>query len=135
MAEVWNLNRKLAKARFSESSCRRIRQRNNVMARIAIIEDDLEVAASLRHLLETEGHEVETPASPEAGLVEAGEGKFDVVVTDLQMPGQNGLEVIKKLHAARPQLPVILMTAHHTTEAAIEATKFGAYDYILKPID
>src|SRR5207302_1971241 len=67
------------------------------------------------------------------GLSAAQDGDFQVVVTDLKMPGLSGMDVIKTLRDSRPQLPVILMTGHHTTETAIEAMKFGAYDYILKP--
>src|SRR5208282_2331192 len=60
---------------------------------------------------------------------------FNVVLTDLKMPGLNGLELVRQLHAARPRLPIILITAFGTTETAIEAMKLGAYDYILKPFD
>ena len=60
---------------------------------------------------------------------------WDVVLTDLKMPGLSGLELIEQLHAAKPKLPIIMMTAFGTTETAIEATKLGAYDYLLKPFD
>src|SRR5208282_1659626 len=60
---------------------------------------------------------------------------FNVVLTDLKMPGLNGLELVRQLHAARPRLPIILITAFGTTETAIEAMKLGAYDYLLKPFD
>jgi DNA-binding NtrC family response regulator len=58
-----------------------------------------------------------------------------VVITDLRMPGMDGLELIRQLRRLRPRLPVLLMTAHGTTETAIEATKLGAYDYLLKPFE
>ncbi len=51
------------------------------------------------------------------------------------MPGLNGLELVRELHAARPRLPILMMTAHGTTETAIEATQSGAYDYLLKPFE
>jgi len=57
------------------------------------------------------------------------------VLTDLRLPGMGGLELIRQLHAAQPRLPVVLMTAHGTIETAIEATKFGAYDYLQKPFE
>jgi len=60
---------------------------------------------------------------------------FNVVVTDLKLPGLNGLDLVRQLHAARPRLPLILITAFGTTQTAIEATKFGAYDYLLKPFE
>lgn len=105
------------------------------MAKILLIEDDRTVAVSLQRLLESEGYSVDSVSTANEGLAGAERGKYDAVVTDLQMPGLSGLEVIRSLHASRPHLPVILMTGHHTTDTAIEATKFGAYDYIPKPID
>ena len=60
---------------------------------------------------------------------------FDVVITDLKLPGLNGLELVRQLHEARPHLPIVLMTAHGTSETAIEATKFGAYEYLVKPFE
>src|SRR5208282_6367303 len=60
---------------------------------------------------------------------------FNVVLTDLKMPGLNGLDLVRQLHAARPRLPIILITAFGTTQTAIEAMKFGAYDYLLKPFN
>ena len=58
-----------------------------------------------------------------------------MVVTDLKLPGLDGLELVRQLHAAQPRLPIILMTAHGTSESAIEATKLGAYDYLVKPFE
>lgn len=103
--------------------------------KILIIEHDVPLATSLRHLLEYEGYTVEVAVSADVGMAQAKTGNYDAVVTDLQMPQVSGLEVIRQLHAARPHLPVILMTGRPTTEAAIEAMKLGAYDYILKSAD
>jgi DNA-binding NtrC family response regulator len=105
------------------------------MARILIIEDDPSVASALRDLLKAEGFGVEMSTDPIEGLNSARSKPYDAVVSDLQMPGLGGLEVVEQLQAAKPQLPVILITAHHTTEAAIRAIKLGAFDYVLKPID
>ena len=69
------------------------------------------------------------------GLTHAREQPCDVVLTDLKLPGLSGLELVEQLHAAKPKLPIIMMTAFGTTETAIEATKLGAYDYLLKPLD
>jgi two-component system, NtrC family, response regulator len=101
--------------------------------RILVIDDDSIVAAALRRLLEHD-YDVETVDSAEEGLRLLQTTNFDVVVTDLQMRGKSGLEFIKSLHPEKPQLPVILLTGHHTTDHAIEAIKFGAFDYVLKPI-
>ncbi|MDB6059881.1 MAG: two component, sigma54 specific, transcriptional regulator, Fis family, partial [Verrucomicrobiales bacterium] len=71
----------------------------------------------------------------DTGLHQAKMGKFDLVISDFKLPGMNGLELVKELHTFNPRLPIILMTAHGTTETAIEATKLGAYDYLLKPFE
>ena len=60
---------------------------------------------------------------------------FDVVITDLKMPGLSGLDLVGQLHSAKPKLPIILMTAFGTTETAIEAIWLGAYEYVLKPFE
>src|SRR6266404_328761 len=103
------------------------------MSKVLLIEDEITLAAAIQRVLEVEGYDVIAATDPEEGLAAARKGDFQVVVTDLKMPGISGMEIIKELHERRPQLPVILMTGHHTTEAAIEAMKLGAYDYILKP--
>src|SRR3954467_4994419 len=80
----------------------------------------------------------EFPSSPrrgDEGNSLAQKEPWDVVITDLKMPGLSGLDVVGQLHAAKPKLPIIMMTAFGTTETAIEATKLGAYDYLLKPFD
>jgi DNA-binding NtrC family response regulator len=105
------------------------------LSKVLLIEDEMSLAAALQRVLEIEGYEVVTELDPAKGLNHAREGDFQVVVTDLKMPGLSGMDVIRTLHQSKPQLPVILMTGHHTTEAAIEAMKLGAYDYILKPPD
>jgi nitrogen regulation protein NR(I) len=69
------------------------------------------------------------------GLSAAVRQDYSLVLTDLKMPGMNGLELIRQLHAARPKLPIVLMTAHGTTETAIEATKLGACEYLTKPFE
>jgi len=104
-------------------------------AAILLIEDDAQLAGELRRVLEDEDYKVILAETGEKGLVLAGTQTCDLVVTDFRLPGLSGMEVVKRLHASRPCLPVILMTAHGTTEAAIEATRLGAYDYLLKPFE
>jgi len=105
------------------------------MSKVLLIEDEESIISALQRVLEVGGHKVVALTDPQEGLDAARTGDFEVVVTDLKMPGISGMDVIKSLHETRPQLPVILMTGHHTTDVAIEAMKFGAYDYILKPPD
>ena len=106
------------------------------MGRILLIEDDKRVRESLKRLLEIEGgYSVQTAETADQGLGHVKADNFDVVITDLRMPGLNGHEVIRQLHATMPHLPVILITAHHTTDVAIETAKLGAFDYVPKPIE
>ena len=103
--------------------------------KILLIEDDASIVGGLKKELRAEGYEVAVAERGDKGLAQAKEQPFDVVITDLKMPGLSGLELVEQLHAAKPKLPIILMTAFGTTETAIEATKLGAYEYLLKPFD
>jgi DNA-binding NtrC family response regulator len=103
--------------------------------KILLIEDDASTAASLQKVLRAEGYDVAVCARGDEGLERARDQFHDVVVTDLRLPGLGGLELVGRLHAAKPKQPIILMTAHGTTETAIEATKLGACDYLLKPFE
>jgi nitrogen regulation protein NR(I) len=103
--------------------------------RILVIEDDASVAGSLKKELDAEGYEATVAYRGDDGLKAATEGAFDVVLTDFKMPGLTGLDLVSQIHAAKPKLPIILMTAFGTTETAIEATRLGAFDYVLKPFE
>ena len=107
----------------------------NSPAKILLVEDDSAIVATLRRVLAEEGYDVAIEKTGDAGLARAQAGSFDVVVTDYKMPGLDGLELVRKLHAARPRLPILMMTAHGTTGTAIEAIQAGAYDYLLKPFE
>ncbi len=104
-------------------------------ARILLIEDDPGITDTLQRVLADEGHEVVVQKRGDDGLACANRESFNVVISDLRLPGLSGLELIRQLHTAQPRLPIILVTAYGTTESAIEATKFGAYDYLVKPFD
>jgi len=105
------------------------------MSTIIIIDDDDQLRKSFEKLLIEEGYDVESAASGEAGLKLVREKVPDLVILDVRLPGMNGLETFQHIHEIEPKLPVIMMTAFGTTETAIEATKMGAFDYILKPFD
>lgn len=107
----------------------------NSQPKILLIEDDPGIAAALKKELGAEGYQVALATRGDDGLTLARESLCHVVLTDLKMPGLSGLELIGQLHSAKPKLPIIMMTAFGTTETAIEATKLGAYDYLLKPFD
>ena len=94
--------------------------------RICLIDDDAAARTALERVFTAEGHEVLGFADGERGLAAALAEDFDCVLTDLRMPGVSGMELIDKLHDELPNLPVVLMTAHGTTETAIEAMRRGA---------
>jgi len=104
-------------------------------AKILLIEDDASTAASLKKVLCAEDYEVETASRGDTGLELARQNEYNVVISDLRLPGLGGLDLVAQLHAAKPKQPIILMTGHGTTETAIEATKRGACDYLLKPFE
>jgi DNA-binding NtrC family response regulator len=102
---------------------------------ILVVEDDVDIAASLEMILQAEDYVVTVSHDGREGLKKAGEGDYDLVMTDLRLPGMGGMELLEKLREQHPLRPVILMTAHGNSELAIEAIKRGAYDYVLKPFD
>ena len=106
-----------------------------MQAKILLVEDDSRTASALQKVLQAEGYKVDVIPRGDEGLAVATSNAFDLVLTDLKLPGLNGLELAGRLHAAKPKLPIIMMTAHGTTETAIEATKVGAYEYLIKPFE
>jgi nitrogen regulation protein NR(I) len=105
------------------------------MATILIIDDDDQLRKSFQKLLSEEGYPAEGAASGEAGLEIIKDRVPDLAIVDVRLPGMNGLETFQAIHRIEPKLPVIIMTAYGATETAIEATKMGAFDYILKPFE
>lgn len=104
-------------------------------AQILLIEDDLGASAAFEKVLRKAGYEVWPVATGEDGLTRASNQEFDLVLTDFKLPGVSGLELISRLRTAKPRLPIIMMTAHGTTDTAIQATKLGAYEYLVKPFE
>jgi nitrogen regulation protein NR(I) len=106
-----------------------------MQANILLIEDDRSTASALQKVLQDEGYAVTVAGRGDQGLSQARERQCDLVITDLRLPGLSGMELIARLHSAKPKLPIIMMTAHGTTETAIEAMKLGACDYLVKPFE
>ncbi len=103
--------------------------------RVLVVDDDDGVRFTLRGLLEDAGLEVEDAASGAAALARLDASTFHLVLTDLRMPGMDGLELLDRIRE-RPGAPrVILITAHGSERAAVEAMKRGAYDYFKKPFE
>jgi len=105
------------------------------MDKLLAIEDDETVRDVLRAFLGEKGFEVTLAENGEAGLDLLRSGKFDIILTDLVMPGVSGMDVLKEVVAARISIPVIVMTAHGTVQTAVEAMRLGAFDYITKPFN
>ena len=104
-------------------------------AQILLIEDDAILANIITASLKAAGYDVTLARNGTEGFSLARKHAYDALLTDFQMPGPDGLEIVRKLHEEKPQLPVILMTAHHSTDVAIQATRQGAWDYLSKPFD
>ena len=105
------------------------------MPTLLVIDDEESVRYSFRRVFEGDTMRVLTARTASEGLKQIQEGQPDVVVLDLQLPDRSGLEVFRDLHASDPKRPVIFITAHGTTDTAIEAMKGGAFDYLVKPVD
>ncbi|WP_321494101.1 sigma-54 dependent transcriptional regulator [uncultured Desulfobacter sp.] len=105
------------------------------MAKILIIDDDDQLRISFSKLLTEEHYDVVSAASGEAGIDIVKTTPLDLVILDVRLPGMNGLETFKEIKKIDGTLPAIIVTAFGTTETAIEATKAGAFDYLLKPFD
>ncbi len=101
--------------------------------KILFIDDEEIVLSSCRRILRREPYEIDTALSGEEGLKKARENKFDIVITDLMMPGINGIEVLETLKKEMPGLTVIIFTGYATVDSARKALKSGAFDYIPKP--
>lgn len=101
--------------------------------RILFIDDEEIVLRSCRRIFAGSGYEIETAMSGEEGLSKALNQDFDLVVTDLKMPGIGGMEVLTRLRKSRPDTTVIIFTGYASVDTAREALKNGAFDYIPKP--
>ncbi|MBK6965388.1 MAG: sigma-54-dependent Fis family transcriptional regulator [Bacteroidales bacterium] len=104
------------------------------MSKILAIDDDSIIRTLLTNILTKAGYEVVTAADGESGLELAISTNPDLVVTDFQMPGISGLDVVTELQRTQPGLPVILLTAHGDVALTIKSIQLGAYDFIEKPI-
>jgi len=105
-----------------------------VTGQILIIEDEASLRKTLARILQQAGFEVTTAESAEQGLDYLKTTKFDLVFTDLRLPGIAGLDALKYIHKINPSLPVILFTAQPDINSAVEALRRGATDYLLKPL-
>lgn len=102
---------------------------------LLIVDDDRLVCESLKEMLTLEGYTADAVFDGEAALARLREGQYQLVLSDIQMPGLNGIELLKELKGRAPDTTIIFITGHGHIDGAVEAIKLGAYDYITKPID
>ena len=105
------------------------------MQKILVVDDDPQLRQSFDRILQQEGYQVLTASSAEAGIESVRQHHPDMVIMDFRLPGMTGIEGFKEIKNIDAKLPVIIMTAFGTTDTAIEATKLGAFDYVIKPFE
>ncbi len=101
--------------------------------RLLVVDDEVELAAALCESLRGEGFEAQGFSDPAAALDALREGEFDVLLSDLMMPGTDGVQLLREALAVDPNLVGIIMTGQGSIPTAVEAMKAGAFDYLLKP--
>jgi signal transduction histidine kinase len=104
------------------------------MSKILIVDDEKSIRLTLRALLQAQGYAVETASNATEAQTRLSEGAWDVVVTDIVLPGISGVELLKVIRATATDIEVIMMTGEPTTETAAEAVRAGAHDYLTKPV-
>ncbi|GAB4229386.1 MAG: sigma-54 dependent transcriptional regulator [Acidobacteriota bacterium] len=103
-------------------------------ARLLVVDDEPNVRASLAAVLEDEGYSVETVPTGEDCLRRVTQKAFDVILLDIWLPGRDGLAVLEELRRIAPHAAVIMISGHGSIEAAVRATKLGAFDFVEKPL-
>ncbi len=105
------------------------------MPSILVVEDKSAMQQMLAATLASEGYEVELASTGTEGISKARDKRYDLILTDLKLPGADGLQVLSEIKESDPEASVIVMTAYATVENAVQAIKLGAFDFITKPFD
>lgn len=100
---------------------------------VLIIDDEPLMRVSMLDALQAEGYEVQEASNGEEGIQKTKAGRYDLVITDLKMPGSDGLQVVQVCKECSPDTEVIVITAYGSVDTAVQAMKLGAHDYITKP--
>ena len=100
---------------------------------ILLADDERSIAVTLRDDLEEAGHQVTVVGDGKSAAEHLSNSKFDLLITDIRMPGMDGIELLKVAKTHDSDIEVIVITGHGTIETAVEAIRHGAYDYVLKP--
>ena len=102
---------------------------------ILIVDDETIVRESIRDWLKEAGYDVATAESGEEALKMLEKQDFSVVVMDVRLPGRTGISILKDIKATKPQIKSIVITAYPSDELSAEAKKYGAVDYLIKPVN
>ena len=102
-------------------------------SRVMVVDDDAETLALLHEIVAKEGYEVETAEDAETALRRLGEWQPELIITDIHMPGMDGLDLLAAVREKEPDIPVVLLTAYGSLKTAVDAIKAGAFDYLSKP--
>jgi two-component system response regulator HydG len=106
---------------------------NNEAARVLVVDDEGAIRYSVSKTLQRIGYQVDEAASGEEALEALGKQEYDVVLTDIRMPGLTGVELLKRIKEISPDAIVILMTGYASLGTAVESLRLGAHDYLIKP--
>jgi DNA-binding NtrC family response regulator len=107
---------------------------NGARETILVVDDEVHMQLLFKRILEKEDYNVESASSGEEGLERLDNRWFDLIISDLRLPGMDGLEFIKKAKGLNPTIPCIVLTGYGTIQSAVTAMKEGAYEYLTKPI-
>jgi len=102
---------------------------------VLVVEDDESLRRVIEFSLVEDGYEVLTAPDGEAGLAAVTGSRVDLVICDVRMPRMDGLDLLARIKAMQPDLPVLLLTAHGTVDTAVNAMKLGAFDFLTKPFE
>jgi cyclic di-GMP phosphodiesterase len=103
--------------------------------KILVVDDEEAIREIVSTLLEAEGYRCTLVGNGQEAMVRFNSDSHDLILSDIIMPGMDGLKLLRKVHARDPNVPVVMVTAMHDISAAIEAIRMGAYDYLLKPFE
>ena len=101
--------------------------------KILIVDDEINVCKSIRQAIICDEYSIDTALSGEEAINKENENNYDLVITDLMMPGISGMELLNSLKARRPEITIIIVTGYPTIRTAVESVKIGAFDYLAKP--
>jgi DNA-binding NtrC family response regulator len=102
--------------------------------RLLIVEDEETLRESLQRVFQKSGYLVDTTSSAESALEKLEQEVYDLMITDIILPGIDGIDLLKKARLKQPKVIVLIITAYASVETAVEALRAGAYDYVMKPI-